>query len=186
MFAVVPDLIERVILTPHIVSLLRESSKYVVMAVGVDRSLPINEMTEQCDLGMSDKEDVTNEGQQAKGAKDKELNVSSEPQLMNSPTDFFDVESTESKSDEGIADNNTLLLEQQKCHSLTSCWQQAKQNKNNFFIDNNLLYHSGEIMGHKVNQLCLPESRIGVVLRVAHDAHVLGIWLLRQREPGSN
>ena len=71
MFAVVPDLIERVILTPHIVSLLRESSKYVVMAVGVDRSLPINEMTEQCDLGMSDKEDVTNEGQQAKGAKDK-------------------------------------------------------------------------------------------------------------------
>ena len=43
MFAVVPELNERVILTPHVVDLLRDSSQYVVMAVGVDRSVQINE-----------------------------------------------------------------------------------------------------------------------------------------------
>ena len=98
------------------------------------------------------------------------MNESSQEQLVGDSDNFLDVESTEFKSDEGVADSNTLLREQQNCHNLTSCWQQAKQNKNNFFIDNDLLYHKGEIMGHKVNQLCLPEDRIEVVLRVAHDA----------------
>ena len=47
MFAVVPELNERVILTPHVVDLLRDSSQYVVMAVDVDRSVQINEEIDQ-------------------------------------------------------------------------------------------------------------------------------------------
>jgi transposase InsO family protein len=173
MFAVVPELNERVILTPHIVDLLMDSSEYVVMAVGVDRSVQINEEVKEDNLEVNIKKDDPNESLQS-DVKDEEVNESSQEQPVDDSDNFLDVESTEFKSDEGKADNDTLLREQQNCHNLMPCWQQAKQNKNNFFIDNNLLYHKGEIMGHKVNQLCLPEDRIGVVLRVAHDAPCAG------------
>jgi len=33
-------------------------------------------------------------------------------------------------------------------------------------MDNGLLYHHETIMGHKVNQLCLPECRIPIVLKM--------------------
>src|SRR2546428_4421321 len=168
MFAVVPELNERVILTPHVGDLLRDSSEYVVMAVGVDRS----EVKED-NLEVNLEKDNNNESLQS-DVKNEDVNESSQEQPVDDSDNFLDVESTEFKSDEGIASKDTLLQEQQNCHNLMSCWQQAKQNKNNFFIDNNLLYHKGEIMGHKVNQLCLPEDRIGVVLRVAHDAPCAG------------
>jgi transposase InsO family protein/ribosomal protein L21E len=169
MFAVVPELNERVILTPHIVDLLMESSEYVVMAAGVDRSAQVNEEVKEDNI----EKDNNNESLQS-DVKDEEVNESSQEQPVDDSDNFLDVESTEFKSGEEKADNDTLLREQQNCHNLKPCWQQANQNKNNFFTDNNLLYHKGEIMGHKVNQLCLPEDRIGVVLRVAHDAPCAG------------
>jgi transposase InsO family protein/ribosomal protein L21E len=173
MFAVVPDLNERVILTPHVVNLLRDSSQYVVMAMGVDQSISVSKAAEQCSVETDTEKDNISEAPLSV-AKDEEVSESSQEQQVDNLDDFLDVESTESKSDEGVADSDALLVEQQKCHSLVPCWQQAKQNKNKFFIENNLLYHKGEIMGHKVNQLCLPEDRIEVVLRVAHDAPCAG------------
>src|SRR5678816_3626705 len=148
MFAVVPELNERVILTPHIVDLLMESLEYVVMAAGVDRSAQVNEEVKEDNI----EKDNNNESLQS-DVKDEEVNESSQEQSVDDSDNFLDVESTEFKSGEEKADNDTLLREQQNCHNLKPCWQQANQNKNNFFTDNNLLYHKGEIMGHKVNQL---------------------------------
>ena len=116
MFAVVPELNERVILTPHIVDLLMDSSEYVVMAVGVDRSVQINEEVREDNLGSS----FPNESLQS-DVKDEEVNESSQEQPVDDSDNFLDVESTEFKSDEGIAGNDTLLREQQNCHNLMSC-----------------------------------------------------------------
>src|ERR1043165_3712650 len=116
------------------------------MAVGVDRSVQINEEVKEDNLEVNLEKDNSNESLQS-DVKDEEVNESSQEQPVDDSENFLDVESTKFKSDEGRADNDALLREQQNCHNLMSCWQQAKQNKNNFFIDNKLLYHKGEIMG---------------------------------------
>jgi len=41
-------------------------------------------------------------------------------------------------------------------------------------MDNDVLYHHETIMGHKVNQLCIPECRIPIVLKMGHDAPFTG------------
>jgi len=39
---------------------------------------------------------------------------------------------------------------------------------------NKLLYHNENILGHEVEELCLPVSRIPCVLQLGHDAHFSG------------
>src|ERR1043165_7220109 len=114
MFAVVPELNERIILTPHVGDLLMDSSEYVVMAVGVDRSVQINEEIKEDNLEVDVEKDDENESLQS-DVKDEEVNESSQEQPVDDSDNFLDVESTEFKSDEGIANNDTLLREQQNC-----------------------------------------------------------------------
>jgi len=50
----------------------------------------------------------------------------------------------------------------------------AKLDKNKFYLKDGLLYHHETLMGHRVNQLCLPECRVPIVLRMGHDAPFAG------------
>jgi len=46
--------------------------------------------------------------------------------------------------------------------------------KGELFHENRLLYHHEKILGHVVEQLCLPSSRIPPVLKLGHGAHFSG------------
>ncbi|MDW0176774.1 MAG: DDE-type integrase/transposase/recombinase, partial [Nitrososphaeraceae archaeon] len=151
-FALLPKANEEVILTLQAAKMLRDTDQYTVMAVGVSKSEEAEPTQEKTDV-----EDEASRSQ-VRAVEDS----------------FLDIEGTDSHVQKGVADNHTLMREQQNCRNLKTCWQQVKQNKGNFFVENNLLYHKGEIMGHKVNQLCLPESRVEVVLQLAHDAPQAG------------
>src|SRR5688572_9037626 len=109
-----------------------------MMAVSVDQSISVSKAVQQCSGETGTEEDNISETPLSI-AKDEEVSESSQEQShVDNLGDFLNVESTESKLDEGVADSNTLMIEQQKCHNLMPCWQQAKQNKNKFFIENNL------------------------------------------------
>jgi len=50
----------------------------------------------------------------------------------------------------------------------------ATEKKGNFFFKNGLLFHREQELGHNVEQLVLPSSRIPSVLELAHDATFSG------------
>ena len=45
----------------------------------------------------------------------------------------------------------------------------AEQGKGNFLVHNDLLYHTDQVLGQKVKQLCLPQNRRVGVMKLAHD-----------------
>jgi len=67
------------------------------------------------------------------------------------------------------SDANTLKVEQATDKTLSSCWAIANKGKGNFLVQNGFLYHLDQALGHKVQQLCLPENRRARVLKLAHD-----------------
>src|SRR6218665_2204396 len=52
--------------------------------------------------------------------------------------------------------------------------EKAKQCNGKFLLKDELLYRRDQIVGHQIEQLCLPESRIGIVLESAHEAPFAG------------
>ena len=62
-----------------------------------------------------------------------------------------------------------FLDEQLSCESLKPYWAFGAVNKMNFIVKNKLLYHKKKLGGLDMQQLCLPESRIPIVLSTAHD-----------------
>ena len=79
--------------------------------------------------------------------------------------------SSNQNSDNTISssDANTLKVEQATDKTLSSCWAMANKGKGNFLVQNGFLYHLDQVLGHKVQQLCLPENRRARVLKLAHD-----------------
>ena len=51
---------------------------------------------------------------------------------------------------------------------------QAADSKNNFYVEDGLFHHKETLWGHKIVQLCLPNTRIPVVLEMGHDAPFAG------------
>ena len=47
--------------------------------------------------------------------------------------------------------------------SLENAWALAAGGKDNFYVQDGLLYHRNKVLGQKVNQLCLPRSKINDV-----------------------
>jgi hypothetical protein len=88
--------------------------------------------------------------------------------------DFLDPERPQQLDNDRVADTDTLTQEQKACPSLSKCWELAKQNRGNFFVENGLLFHRDNFLGRKINQLCLPEKRIPIVLEMGHDAPFAG------------
>lgn len=48
-------------------------------------------------------------------------------------------------------------------------------------MENGLLYHSDQVLGQKVEQLCLPRNRIGEICHLAHDTYHQGIKRTNER-----
>jgi hypothetical protein len=67
------------------------------------------------------------------------------------------------------SDANTLKVEQATDKTLSSCRAMADKGKGNFLVQNGFLYHLDQVLGEKVQQLCLPEDRRARVLKLAHD-----------------
>jgi hypothetical protein len=169
-FAVVPDLNESVILTPHVVSLLREVARYNVLS-------PRDVNVANCRNAAGDESDdlaavqVVHDDVQHQNASACN-NV--DTNMVLETNDFLDPERPQQLHNDRVADTDTLAQEQKACPSLSKCWELAKQNRGNFFVENGLLYHRDNILGHKINQLCLPEKRIPIVLEMGHDAPFAG------------
>ena len=170
-FAVVPNLNESVILTPNVVSLLHDVSRYNVLSSDT-RATASNDTFELHDLLNVDYFETDTD--LPIGTAVAKTSQHASPTNDSRSTDFLDIDQPMSGHVERVADTDTLAAEQKTCSSLRDCWEAAKQNRGNFFIENGLLYHRETVCGHKVNQLCLPECRIPIVLKMGHDAPFAG------------
>jgi len=63
---------------------------------------------------------------------------------------------------------------QEKDDSLSACWEMAKAGKGDCTIDNGLLYHSDQVEGQRVHQLCAPSAKLNVVMQMAHNSVISG------------
>ena len=61
-------------------------------------------------------------------------------------------------------------MEQKQDDSLSHWWKMAEENKNGFFVHDDLLFRSERFLGHTFKQLCVPRSRRNTVLDLAHNA----------------
>jgi len=163
-FAVVPQLNECVLLTPSVVNLLNDIRQYNVVAPVARNNSDINDNAS----------DVTNDDHYslADTVLVNDLLASNDDAVNTDQTDICDVESPD--KGERTADAETLASEQHNCPSLQPYFQMAAEKKGGFFVDGGLLYHHDTVMGHSVKQLCLPDTRVPVVLEVAHDALFAG------------
>ena len=66
-------------------------------------------------------------------------------------------------------DHDALREEQLADDSLKRCWSWANLGKGNFYIRNGILYHLDQVLGQRVEQLCLPKGRRLQVCKLAHD-----------------
>ncbi|XP_042149078.1 uncharacterized protein LOC120849023 [Ixodes scapularis] len=66
--------------------------------------------------------------------------------------------------------------------SLRRAWRNAKGDKAGMSIVDGLLYHKDQVLGQKVLQLLLPESRRSTVLRLAHESYWGGHLGFRKTE----
>jgi hypothetical protein len=90
------------------------------------------------------------------------------------------VESVSADDDLRCADVITLRNEQSADPALAKYWNLAREEKCGFFLKDGLLYRHGKVNGEKVIQLCLPETRIDTVLRLAHDIPFSGHMAFRR------
>src|SRR6218665_1296798 len=81
---------------------------------------------------------------------------------------FLDTDQPAASPNTRVADADTLSFEQHKCALLRPYFEKTKQRKGKFFLKDKLLYRRDQIVGHQIEQLCLPESRIGIVVESAH------------------
>ena len=182
-FAIVPELNESVILTPNVVTLLNDIARYDVILPNLKNSELDCVGLIQKEMATAGSEDNVDSADNSHANKDcggSQILVVNKAEsntikpLDNNETEYFDTEQTQTVQNERVADRATLSAEQKRCPSLQHSWNLGYSNKGNFYIDDGLLYHRETIFGHKVNQLCLPECRIPIVLRMGHDAPFAG------------
>jgi transposase InsO family protein len=166
-FAVINGLNEEcgVILTPSVVDLLNEAAHYTVLAAG-----PISEVRgagdDPTDAAVHDLPATQTTVEGGPGGDAVEA-------AAGEGTDFLDVE-TLPMENKNVADTDVLRNEQLACPTLEDCWEKAKRQKAGFYVENGLLCHRENLLGHKVKQLVLPECRRKVVLEMGHDAAFAG------------
>jgi len=84
--------------------------------------------------------------------------------------DLDDVNKDEvSAKGKNVADAEQIALEQQNDKSLALCFSLAERAKAGYYIRDNMLYRKENILGHDVEQLCLPRSRRSQAIRLAHE-----------------
>lgn len=83
---------------------------------------------------------------------------------------------------ENKAESRRLSEEQKQDESLNQWWKMAEENKNGFFVQDNVLFRNERILGHSFKQLCVPQSRRKVVLDLAHNSVGAHMGVKRTRE----
>jgi len=74
-----------------------------------------------------------------------------------------------SAKSKNVDDTEQIALEQQNDKSLALCFSLAERDKAGYYIRDNILYRKENILGHEVEQLCLPRSRSSQAIRLAHE-----------------
>src|SRR6218665_944939 len=178
-------------------SALQEATSYNVMATHFNQLDDSNDESEaDTVVDISTHRDVTDEAKQEIAGEQETVPPASEmtehevaaavPEIVRSNRSespvFLDTDQLVASPNMRVADADTLSFEQHKCALLRPYFEKAKQRNSKFFLKDKLLYRRDQIVGHQIEQLCLPESRIGIVLESAHEApRSLGIW--RPRPP---
>jgi hypothetical protein len=90
------------------------------------------------------------------------------------------VKSVSADDDLRCAGAITLRNEQLADPALAKYWNFARKEKCGFFVKDRLLYRHGKVNGEKVILLCLPETRIDTVLKLAHDMPFSGHMAFRR------
>ena len=80
-----------------------------------------------------------------------------------------------------IAIAEKFKAEQTADVSLERAWAQAKASKGHFFVKSRLLYHSDQVLGQRVEQMCLPQKHVAEICRLAHDVYHQGIKRTNER-----
>ena len=163
-FAVVPGLNEAVILTPNVVSLLKDVAQYDM----------ISEPPIQADVAVDSVQEARDAVPNDTDKNETDIDKTPVTDLNKHPSTFLDIEKPDQTKNEHAADTDKLAKEQLDCPTLKPYFEQAKLDKSKFYIKDGLLYHHETLMGHRVNQLCLPECRVPIVLRMGHDAPFAG------------
>ncbi|KFM71645.1 Retrovirus-related Pol polyprotein from transposon 17.6, partial [Stegodyphus mimosarum] len=60
--------------------------------------------------------------------------------------------------------------EQAECGSLKSAFTDARNNKNGYWLESGILYHTGTINGQRCNQLVVPQSRRKEIVKLVHES----------------
>src|SRR6218665_4019210 len=170
-------------------SALQEATSYNVMATHFNQLDDSNDESEaDTVVDISTHRDVTDEAKEEIAGEQETVPPASEitehevaaavPEIVRSNRSespvSLDTDQPVASPNTRVADADTLSLEQHKCALLRPYFEKAKQRNSKFFLKEKLLYRRDQIVGHQIEQLCLPESRIGVVLESAHEAPFAG------------
>jgi hypothetical protein len=170
LFAVCEELNEQVILTADTVRHLNSMKQYNV--IHVPETITVKSLVSTVP------DEVVDDG---KSLQDDDvilpLDGNSDPVVSLSVDDVshHDVDESRDLSDVVVsdalrsADFITLRNGQLADPALSKYWDFARNEKGGFFIRDGLLYRHGYVNGEKVIQLCLPETRVSTVLKLAHD-----------------
>src|SRR6218665_1930876 len=193
--ASVEGLSDDVIITPSVMSALQEAATYNVMATQsvpeVEHPTDAPEDSTAEEAQTNDYNTNTNEtrgeiSKESQGGKtlhptqNPEVDISG-PECVNSNRSeeelpvFLDSDQLVTSPEARTASTEAMAKEQRNCEQLKPCFEQVKLlNNSKFYLKENVLFRRDQIVGHKIEQLCLPQSRIGVVLESAHSAPFSG------------
>ena len=155
--AVVEGLHEEALITPKVYKLLKEQKeKYL----GEETKIGSAE-------GAVEKTRCNREGRSTESQSSEE-EVRTTPLEINLLPEKIPVEGT-GESIPPVSQVQKLRKDQLSCPTLENCFAEARQKKNNYWMESELLYHTGEVGGQKYVQLVVPECRRTDILKLAHE-----------------
>src|SRR6218665_3945763 len=170
----IEGLTEGMIITPNVLAALKEASAYNVMAArSTQENTPTHALEDSTASGeLEPHENNTKTPGDMTGVGETEDDDSNRA-TVELPV-FLDPDEPDTSPEVRSASAETLAQEQRNCEQLKSSFEQTKLRNSKFFIKDNLLFKRDHIVGHRVEQLCLPETRIGMVLEASHDSAFAG------------
>ena len=88
---------------------------------------------------------------------------------------------TSSSQNTNDAEAQRLRSDQRKDTNLNRAWTLAEKGKGNFYIKDDLLFHRDQVMGQKVEQICVPTNRREEICHSAHDLSHQGYKCTKER-----
>jgi len=130
-----------------------------------------------CDVGMNDNvnidvmnNDITNVTSLVMTDKNDD-DVDDDNGDIDDDDAVLNLDDVDCDKSQNVANAEQLALEQQNDKSLALCFSLAKHDKAGYFIRDGILYRREKILGHEVEQLCLPKTRRPQAIRLAHHGY---------------